>query len=367
MLILNIISYSNNVNNIEKDDFKFVRVALSNFKAEKLEFSSNKGFIIILDNTDMDYANSIVNIGINNGKIVYKDKLYSKIEIHKYEKDDLINISMRNKKHIYRGDFEISTESSRLLPINIVALDDYIYGVLPGEVSATFPDESLKAQAIISRSYTVYNKIHKKYKNFDVYDNVMSQVYLGYDYEKESINKLVDETKNKIILYNNEVIDAVFHSDSGGRTANNEDVWKGASLPYLRSINDDNSQYSPRKEWTAEITYDEIYSKTKIHPVDIKVEYNNSERLQKMIILGQDTNYEVDAIKFRKIFGESKIFSTNVIITNDENNKKIIVYGKGNGHGVGASQWGMYNLAKKGYDYQNIIKYYYKDVQIKDM
>ena len=73
----------------------------------------------------------------------------------------------------------------------------------------------------------MFSKKNNKNVNFDVYDSVMSQVYLGYDYESKKLNMIVDSTKDKVITYNEKIINAVFHSDSGGKTVNNEDAWGG--------------------------------------------------------------------------------------------------------------------------------------------
>ena len=194
----------------------------------------------------------------------------------------------------------------------------------------------------------------------------MSQVYLGYDYESKKLNMIVDSTKDKVITYNEKIINAVFHSDSGGKTVNNEDAWGGQPLPYLRGRDDNNSDYSPKKKWDLEISYKEIISKFGIEPKEIFVAYNNADRVEEIVFNDTKTTKSITGDKFRIALGNNRIFSNYMEIENDKKNERLLITGRGFGHGVGASQWGMYNLAKKGYNYQKIIKFYYQNVKIED-
>ena len=268
--------------------------------------------------------------------------------------------------HNYRGKISLFVQNNQIIPVNEVPLEEYLYGVLPGEIGTSFPEEALKAQAVISRSYVLFSKKNNKNVNFDVYDSVMSQVYLGYDYESKKLNMIVDSTKDKVITYNEKIINAVFHSDSGGKTVNNEDAWGGQPLPYLRGRDDNNSDYSPKKKWDLEISYKEIISKFGIEPKEIFVAYNNADRVEEIVFNDTKTTKSITGDKFRIALGNNRIFSNYMEIENDKKNERLLITGRGFGHGVGASQWGMYNLAKKGYNYQKIIKFYYQNVKIED-
>ena len=114
------------------------------------------------------------------------------------------------------------------------------------------------------------------------------------------------------------------------------------------------------------ISYKEIISKFGIEPKEIFVAYNNADRVEEIVFNDTKTTKSITGDKFRIALGNNRIFSNYMEIENDKKNERLLITGRGFGHGVGASQWGMYNLAKKGYNYQKIIKFYYQNVKIED-
>ena len=365
-----------------------IKVALTSLKNSTVKIKAPSGMIVILDDVDIDYSYDEIELTSNGNKIKYKGNSYTKISIEKFNDQEQVNVSNKVINHNYRGKISFFVQNSQIVPVNEVPLEEYLYGVLPGEIGrfdtsliacaeylygvlpgeigTSFPEEALKAQAVISRSYVLFSKKNNKNVNFDVYDSVMSQVYLGYDYESKKLNMIVDSTKDKVITYNEKIINAVFHSDSGGKTVNNEDAWGGQPLPYLRGRDDNNSDYSPKKKWDLEISYKEIISKFGIEPKEIFVAYNNADRVEEIVFNDTKTTKSITGDKFRIALGNNRIFSNYMEIENDKKNERLLITGRGFGHGVGASQWGMYNLAKKGYNYQKIIKFYYQNVKIED-
>ena len=225
-----------------------IKVALTSLKNSTVKIKAPSGMIVILDDVDIDYSYDEIELTANGTKIKYKGNSYTKISIEKFNDQEQVNVSNKVINHNYRGKISLFVQNNQIIPVNEVPLEEYLYGVLPGEIGTSFPEEALKAQAVISRSYVLYSKKNNKNVNFDVYDSVMSQVYLGYDYESKKLNTIVDSTKDKVITYNEKIINAVFHSDSGGKTVNNEDAWGGQPLPYLRGRDDNNSDYSPKKK-----------------------------------------------------------------------------------------------------------------------
>jgi stage II sporulation protein D len=136
----------------------------------------------------------------------------------------------------------------RLRAINIVGLEQYLYGVVPAEVPDDWPPEVLKAQAVAARSYALATR--KVGGAFDLFPDVRSQVYRGIDEEEESTNEAVDATAGQVLMHGGRIATTYFHSTSGGRTASVVDAWPGSNpVPYLVSVNDPYDSISPHHTW----------------------------------------------------------------------------------------------------------------------
>lgn len=159
----------------------------------------------------------------------------------------------------YRGEFEVRRyPDSDLTVINILDIEEYLYGVVPQEIEASSPTEALKAQAVVARTYALRNLGKYGKWGFDLTNTTSDQVYGGYDAEKQATNKAVDETRGKKILYNGSIISAHYFSSSGGMTENSENVW-GTAYPYLRSVPDPyESGTSYNYNWTRTFTAEEL-------------------------------------------------------------------------------------------------------------
>ena len=155
---------------------------------------------------------------------------------------------LRFKGRSYRGDF-LLTRSGLL---NVLDLEDYLRGVLPAEVGAKWPMEALRAQAIISRTYILRQSLNRSSRGYDVTDSVSDQVYRGAGVETARTNQAVQSTRGEVLIYGKDLAFTPFHSDSGGHTANNADVW-GRVLPYLGGVPEPRDYQSPNAFWTARI------------------------------------------------------------------------------------------------------------------
>jgi stage II sporulation protein D len=172
--------------------------------------------------------------------------------------------------NIYRGNALIYNYSSVAFNlINELDLEQYIYGVVPREVSPSWNIEALKAQAVAARTYAVKNiNKHKKY-GFDLCADTDCQVYGGFNAEDTRSNNAVDATKGKLIYYNNKVIDAVFFATSGGSTEDCVNVW-GTDIPYLKGVDDSlEPQKIPLKTWTKSFDLGMIKSILAARKIDI--------------------------------------------------------------------------------------------------
>ena len=271
--------------------------------------------------------------------------------------------------------FFIKNKSIRVLrnktkQIETIPFEEYIVGVLAGEMPINFDEEALKAQAVASRSYAMKKMIYNKNNNYDVVDTVTNQVYLDDEtlrnswkdnYEKNisKLKKIVSQTKNEYATYNNQVIDAFFFSTSTGVTENSESVF-GKSVPYLKSVISTFDEISPLYRIKKEYNLKDFYKKLSIEYKDkINIKYidiSKTGKVSKLLINSKEFNAKVIVEKFNLKSYYFKI---------EQQNNKIIITTSGYGHGVGMSQYGANGMAKQGYNYKEILKYYYQGIEIK--
>lgn len=272
----------------------------------------------------------------------------------------------------------LHTGSGQIEEIN---LDEYLYGVVSAEMPASFQIEAIKAQAVVARTYTIYQIQNNGNKHEGAHICDSSQCCQAWitkedrlakwdEAERESnwqkITKAVDETAGKIITYEGNPINAFFHSNSGGVTESSVNIWGGVEYPYLKSVETSGeegySQYSSEVIFTEE----ELLNKIKVNYPDVQIDFNAEDCIQ---IIEYTDSGRVRTIKFgniqiagteaRTILG---LRSTNFIVNKQEG--KIIFSVTGYGHGVGMSQTGADSLAKSGKGYEEIIKHFYTGVQI---
>ena len=263
--------------------------------------------------------------------------------------------------------------------IEQVNIDDYLCNVVSAEMPANFEMEALKAQAIVARTYTVYKILNKKHENADICDDsTCCQAWVSKEdrfarweeSKRESnwqkINDCVNNTKGKIITYNNQPINAFFHSNSGGVTEIPVNVWGGSGLPYLQVVETAGEEGYTQYSSEVILNKEELIEKLKTKYSDIQIDFNNNDDIKildytdgnrvKTVKFG---NHELSGVETRTILG---LKSTNFEIIKENDNIKFSV--KGYGHGVGMSQTGADTMAKQGSNYEDIIKHFYKDVEI---
>ena len=266
----------------------------------------------------------------------------------------------------YYGDIYIKQVDSKLQIVNFVDIEKYLLGVVPYEMPSSFPLEALKAQTVIARSYAQTN-INRKKKEFDLYDDTRSQVYSGIPKSRLSnVEKAIKETKGEVITYNGRVIDALFHSYSGGYTASAKEVY-GNDIEYLKPVEDKYSKGVPVSvlTWTYIIPKSQFEKEIGFIPLDYDIEYTESNRVKYIILYNEDRSLEkkYTGAEFRRKYSTSKIKSTayNINIENGD----IKVVGSGYGHGVGFSQWSSKTMVEdEKMSYNDIINFFYTGVKI---
>lgn len=195
----------------------------------------------------------------------------------------------------YRGTIQVDKVGKRLRAINLVGLEQYLYGVVPAEVPDDWAPEVLKAQAVAARSYALATR--KTGGAFDLFPDVRSQVYRGVDEEEESTNAAVDETAGEVLMYAGRLVTAYFHSTSGGRTASVQDVWAGSKpIPYLTGVDDPYDSISPHHTWGPVVVPAARIQRVLKAPgrlLDVRTTTNGSARADSVI--GMGTNGEASA------------------------------------------------------------------------
>ncbi len=270
----------------------------------------------------------------------------------------------------YRGDLELRVMEGRIVGVNHVPLEEYLYGVVPAEMPSNWPLESLKAQAVAARTYAVANRGRFGSRGYDLKPTVASQVYKGAAAETSLSNTAVNATRGQVVTYNGKVIRAYFHASAGGYTESADAVW-GESLPYLRPV-PDFDQNSPKYAWHRSFSATEIeQALSKIgHDVgDVlriePVQRAYSGRVTKVRVTGTRGSQEIAGEPFRHAIG---LFSTlwNVLgLPQASTSPSSFAFaGRGHGHGLGMSQWGAKGLAEKGYPYAQILLHYYPSAQL---
>ncbi|WP_341301598.1 stage II sporulation protein D [Lysinibacillus sp. FSL H8-0500] len=251
-----------------------------------------------------------------------------------------------------------------------IPLETYITGVVAAEMPVSFHKEALKAQAIAARTYALKTT---NYGEKAIAPTVARQVF--YDEKQRKANwasnflgneqkivEAINETKGQVLLYHNELITAMFHSTSNGKTESAYG-YSGNEIPYLQSVASMADQTSPKFEAQQEWTLAQWNSLWPIQwqPTDfnrIQLFYNESGRVERLQ-LGNNvwTGREV-----RTLLG---IPSTDFTMIYDANTKKVHVNTQGYGHGVGMSQYGAEAMANEGKTADEILHYYYQDIEIK--
>lgn len=269
----------------------------------------------------------------------------------------------------YRGSVTITpADRGGLIVVNELPLEDYLVGLINCEISSQWPIEAVKAQAVIARSYAIYQREARGKAPFHLESSVMDQVYEGCDIEDSRAARGVKETAGEVLTFGGNVIQAFYHSNCGGHTEAAENVW-GATLPYLKGSDCNYCLAANPYRWDQSIPLKKLESLLKVGGYQVAGlreikggSRNRSGRLNEVILSTSRGRVTVPAVKFRKAVGFGVIKSTNFEVS--VKGDSAIFSGIGNGHGVGLCQWGAKQRASDGFDYREILFNYYPGTKI---
>ena len=274
----------------------------------------------------------------------------------------ILCLNPRNiKQRTYEGNLTVSVNKrGHLQIINDVEFETYIAGVVQSEIYGTDPD-IFRVQAIISRTWAMKNINKHKADGYNFCDQVHCQAYLNRCVRPDIMLGTMLSSGMTIVDEEGRLIDTPFHSNSGGQTANSEDVWRSA-VPYLRSVTDTFSYHMRQSEWVKVINEDKwlnyFASKQKldIHDDSIRNELLSfSQSRRKVRLCG---------IPLTRIRSDFQLKSTFFSVLYDSTSHRVTLSGHGFGHGVGLSQEGTIRMVNLGISYDSVIHHYYTNAHI---
>ena len=308
----------------------------------------------------------------NNGTILYFDK--NKQEIYNLKSNQKFQIKSSDGRGIwvgqkrFPGKLNLFVLDSEILVVNVLGIEKYLSSVVGSEMPAKWPMEALKAQAIASRTYALKQKGNDL---FDIDSTQRNQVYNGLESRTNKTIRAVRSTRSLVLIYENKLINALFHSSSGGMTENSQDVWKN-KYPYLSSVKDfdkDNPKFRWQKKFSNKELVDLFPKIGGLKNIEI-INITSTGRVKNVKLFGFYGSDQMSGVDLRKRLDLNSNLVRFKFFDEEPNNKLhikkgLLVFGQGSGHGVGMSQWGAKYMASKGQKAEEILKHYYRGVQIK--
>ena len=260
----------------------------------------------------------------------------------------------------YDDNLKVAAIRNKLQIVNNIDLDNYVAGVVEAEVGRKPPKEYFKLQAIICRTYALSNTHKHLFEGYNLCDEVHCQAYHGKSFFSDIVDASM-QTKGAVIVDSNiDLITAAFHSNCGGETVNSEDVWSNP-LYYLRSVRDTFCIHKKNAVWEKRLNaqnwkrYLTAYAPDNVIDSNFK---NDDLSKRRIYIMNSKLSYEDIRTHF-------KLRST--FFTATDMGQDVLLKGKGYGHGVGLCQEGAMEMAAQGYDYSEILHFYYSGVHIIDL
>ena len=349
----------------------------TNLKLNALQVNANAGsYKIIADGSLITETTgeSIFKFNLKGDSIELKqnEKFIGTFKYIKFTGDDLCELKIKlinpdRKARTYQNNLSFGVSDGYIRILNEVILDNYIAGVTEAEAGSKSTLEFYKVQAILARTFALAHINKHVTEGFSLCDQVHCQAYYGKP-KDFSIYTAIEDTKGKVVVDENlNLIIAAFHSNSGGQTANSEDVW-GAKTTYLRSVNDSFSIKMPNSKWERKMLTDDWLTYLKI---------KHNYPIENDVAKDAAINFKQDQRKYFLECNSSKVPLKNVRLDlqlkstyfsiSQVSKDTIIFKGRGFGHGLGMCQEGAMRMSKLGYKYPEIISFYYRNIQLIDL
>jgi stage II sporulation protein D len=331
-------------------------------RAGKYALFSESGKIKELDsksNLSIKYINGFVEVK-ENGQIIGKYRKVNLMGVGWYNHFMVKSTNPAGLERRFDDNLKIVAQRNKMQLINNIDLDNYVAGVVEAEVGRKPRKEYFKLQAIICRTYALANTEKHVVDGYNLCDEVHCQAYHG----KTFFNNIIEaamQTRGAVIVDSDiQLITAAFHSSCGGQTVNSEDVWS-KSLYYLRSVKDTFCLSHKDATWQKEIDKNQWKKYLTAHlPNTI-----SEKRYMNFYLVDRLKYFPESNLSFEELRGKFRLRSTYFNIQETEN--KVLLKGRGFGHGVGLCQIGAMEMAALGYNYSEILHFYYSGVHIIDL
>ena len=309
-----------------------------------------------------------------NGKKL-KNAEAAVLELTVPDERDLAKLISTYDSKSYRGALRLVPRKGSLQLINRVPVEEYLQGVVPEEMPADWNAEAVKAQAVAARTYALRQRKRHVQEGFDICATTHCQQYGGVAVERSGAAQAIRVTRGEVLEYNGQLVDAMFHTDSGGMTENSEDVW-GGRLPYLRAAQEVHQATYPWEKNITALQLSELLAKRGKNIGEIKkielspIKFGQagkdrtiSGRVKKVTLVGKNGQVSVSGNDLRNMLGlKSTLFSMSL------NRHVVFIKGYGWGHGLGMSQYGAKAYAdSRHWDYKQILTHYYKGTELKKL
>ena len=260
------------------------------------------------------------------------------------------------KNRTYEGNLIVKVgKGGKLLLINDVEFETYLAGVVQSEIYGNDPD-IFRVQAIISRTWALRNINKHRAEGYNFCDQVHCQAYLNRCVRPDIMLGTIQSSGETLVDAQGNMIETPFHANSGGQTANSEDVWRSA-LPYLRSVPDTFSNRMKQSEWVKNITEDKWlgYFASK-HHLNTR---DDSIRHELLTFSQSERKARICNVPLTRIRADFQLRSTFFNVLYDSSSHRVTLSGHGYGHGVGLSQEGTIRMVGLGISYDSILRHYY--------
>ncbi len=367
------------LNNVNQSDNNFNNknniVAIMNEEHENkidnntLQEDEDKEEDVVVQDSDVNVDNKVNNVENNTTNQINKEEIKNKDNVVK-ENNNKVEVKKEEdivKEEVIDNNIYVNVRRNNG-NIEKYELEEYIIGVVGAEMPASFNKEALKAQSVVARTFALKSIKNNKQltsdnstQNFKDNNELKKMWGSSYNTYYNKIKSAVLETKGLYLSYNNDYVDAVYHSTSNGNTEDAVYVW-GNTVPYLKSVSSEYDNTNKNYNSSITLTYNEISNKLK-NSIDSNTKFNiisrtSGNRVKEIEING--TTYS--GVEFRKLLN---LRSADFSIEN--NGANVVINTNGYGHGVGMSQYGANGMANNGSSYTDILLHYYTGVSIKNI
>lgn len=327
--------------------------------------SSSSAMQVYAGNTHETFeAGDELRLSIRNGRL-HTRRLDASTELLTVQSEGRLQVQTGAQIRSYAGALTIEVSDGRLQIVNHVPMPDYVASVVASEYPFS-EIEGIKAQAVLARTY-VARRLDPT-RAYDIDDHEGAQVYKGADVVTPRATQAAEETMGERLYYGTSLADAVYSSSSGGHTADNESVWNGSPVPYLRGVPDPYDADAPDHRWMTTVSARDLHAALsrryggRVQGIGV-VDRSPEGRATRIELAGSRT---ISGSQFRATVNAALGYRTvrSTFLEIDQRGDAYVLTGRGFGHGVGMSQYGARGQARDGRSYREILAYYFQGTTV---